>query len=146
MSFRAQEIRFFGRFQLRFSVFKATCAKLNSFLSALKTAHSFSTIRKTFVKKGASKPQARKFFLCLLVKFFDSTVSNAPVKVLKPRLPPPRDLGGDQFRHESMPRMNANLAQKIETMQCVSAPKTTAVLCQNTKRENQLRKHRELNS
>ena len=52
---------------------KTTCAELSSFFSALNTAHSFSNSRKIFGKKAASKPQAREFFLCFVVKFFNST-------------------------------------------------------------------------
>ena len=53
---------------------KATCAGLNSFFSALSTAHSSSNTRITFGKNAASKPQTREFFLCFVVKFFNSFV------------------------------------------------------------------------
>ena len=62
---------------------KATRAGLNSFFSALNKAHSFSNARKTFGKKAASKPQTKEFFLCFVVKFFNSTVSQDCFSQLK---------------------------------------------------------------
>ena len=74
MSFRAKKIRFldFFSFVSRYFgfYFLASCAELNSFLSALNTAHSFSTTRKTFGKKAAFNPLAGEFFLSFVVKFF----------------------------------------------------------------------------
>ena len=51
---------------------KATCAGLKSFFSAkicLNTARTFSTTRKTFVWKAASKPQGGFFYFA--VNFFN---------------------------------------------------------------------------
>ena len=47
MSFRAQKIRFLVDFNF------VSRAEMNSFLSSLNTAHSFSITRKTFGKKAA---------------------------------------------------------------------------------------------
>ena len=70
MSFTAQKIRFLVDFSfVSRCLVKATCAGLNSFFSALKTA--------------TSKAQAREFFLCFVVKFFNSTVSKDCISQLK---------------------------------------------------------------
>jgi len=63
---------------------KATLAGLKSFFSAkinLNTAKSFSTTRKTVVKKAASKPQGG--FLLLSGKFFNSSVKKECFSQLK---------------------------------------------------------------
>ena len=84
MSFRAKKICVLVDFSfflgiLVKAVVKATYAGLNSFFYALNTAHSCSNARKTFSDSfstiAVSKPQTREFFLCFVVKFFNSTVN-----------------------------------------------------------------------
>ena len=62
---------------------KTICTGLNSFFWALNSAYSFSITQKKFSKKAPSKPQARKFFLCFVVKFINSTVSKDCFSQLK---------------------------------------------------------------
>ena len=86
MSFRANEIRFLVILASFLGILvKATCAAagFNSLLVALNMAHSFSSTQQTFGKKAASKLQTREFFLCFVVKLFNSTVSKDCFSQLK---------------------------------------------------------------
>ena len=84
MSFRANEIRFLVILASFLGILvKATCAGFNSLLVALNIAHSFSSTQQTFGKKAASKLQTREFFLCFVVKLFNSTVSKDCFSQLK---------------------------------------------------------------
>ena len=73
---RNSENPFFGRLLLRFSVFWLKQLELSRIVSSLGVKHGrgltvFSTTRNTFGKKATSNLQAREFFLCFVVKFFN---------------------------------------------------------------------------